>query len=58
MALYLGTRKSTVYLDDNIPYRLRFYKTIPVILGVLLITSDDFVLRDNTGVYLTVKESE
>lgn len=57
MALYLGNEKVKINLD-GIKYCLNLCKTIPVMVGIILLSSDDYVLKDQNGIYLTVKEGE
>lgn len=57
MALYIGTNKVKVNMND-VKYRLNLYSTTPIINGVKLLSSDNYVLKDKNGKYLTAKEGE
>ena len=57
MALYLGNDKITINLNGII-YLLNIYNTELILNGILLLSSDDYVLRDINGLYLTAKEAE
>ena len=57
MALYLGNDKVSINLN-NIMYLLNIYSTELIINGILLLSSDDYILRDINGLYLTAKEAE
>lgn len=57
MALYLGSDKVKIYLDDVL-YRLNLYSTTPIVDVIRLLSSDNYILRDKNGLYLIPKESE
>lgn len=57
MALYLGGNKVKINLD-GVTYCLNLFSTTPIINGVLLLSSDGYILKDLNEVYLTSKESE
>lgn len=57
MALYLGSEKIKINLD-NVIYYLNLYSTTPIADGVRLLSFDNYILKDNNGLYLTVKESD
>lgn len=57
MALYLGNDKVSINLN-NIMYLLNIYSSELIINGILLLSSDDYILRDCNGLYLTAKEAE
>lgn len=55
MALYLGSsEKLKVNLDGAICC-LNLFSTTPITNGVRLITSDNYILKDSNGIYLTTK---
>lgn len=57
MALYLG--KDAVKINLNgIVYSLNLFSSNPILNGVLLLSSEGYILRDSNGLYLTTKESE
>ena len=57
MALYLGNNKVKINLNNTI-YRLNLYSTSIITNGIILLSSDDYILKDLNGLYLTSKESE
>lgn len=57
MALYLGNDKVKINLD-SIVYNLNLYSATPITNGVILLSSDNYILKDSNGLYLTTKESE
>jgi hypothetical protein len=57
MALYFGGSKRKIYLN-NILFNLNIYSSMPIIIGILLKSSNDYILKDSNGLYLTAKESE
>ena len=57
MALYLGRDKVKINLN-GVAYCLNLFSTAPITNGVLLLSSDDYILQDFNGIYLTSKESE
>lgn len=57
MALYLGSRPSKINLN-NATYCLKLFTSIAILNGIQLLTSENYILRDSNGLYLTSKESE
>jgi hypothetical protein len=57
MALYLGNEKLKIVLD-NVVYCLNLFSEIPIINGIMLLSSDNCTLTDINGLILTVKEYE
>lgn len=58
MALYLGSSdKLKLYWDDTL-YRFNLFTKTPITNGIRLLSFDNFILKDSSGLYLTVKESE
>lgn len=57
MSLYLGSDKVKINLDGII-YHLNLVATTPSIIGVKLLSSDNYILKDSNGLYLTAKEGE
>ena len=58
MALYLGKGEKLIINVNNGVYCLNIFSPRPVVNGVLLKSSDDYILKDSKGLYLTVKENE
>lgn len=57
MALYLGSEKVKIILN-NVVYNLNLYSEKPIYNGILLLSSDGYVLKDINELYLTAKEDE
>ena len=57
MALYIGSSKVKI-ITDNVAYKLNLYSSIPITNGILLKTSDDYILKYSNGLYITTKEDE
>ena len=58
MALYLGSSQELKVNLDGVVYRFNLYVETPITNGVRLLSSDDYILKDSNGIYLTSKESE
>ena len=58
MALYLGSSKKLKINSNNSLYRFNLFTKTPMTNGVRLLSSDGYTLKDNKGLYLTVKEVE
>lgn len=58
MAIYLGNNKLKLNLN-NIKYNINLYTTDTPIINVnKLLSSDNYILKDLNGLFLTVKEDE
>ena len=57
MALYLGDSKVKINLN-GIVYSLNLFSSNPILNGVVLLSSENYILKDSNGVFLTTKESE
>ena len=58
MALYLGGSEKIKISHDNTLIRFNIFTETPITNGVLLLTSDEFIIKDSDGIYMTAKESE
>jgi hypothetical protein len=58
MVLYLSDGKKYKIWIDGIAYSMNLYSATPISNDIKLLSTDNFVLTDLNGVYLTVKESE
>ena len=58
MALYLGSSEKLKVVSDNVKYGFNLYSKTPITNGIRLLSSDNYILKDSRGLYLTVKESE
>lgn len=55
MALYLGNSK--VKINSNyLKYFLNIYSSTPITNGVILKSSDNYILKDCNGLYLTASD--
>lgn len=57
MALYLGENKVKINLD-NITYYLNLFSERPITNGVRLLSSEEYILKDFNGLYLTTEEEK
>ena len=57
MALYLGAEKKKINLS-SVVYILQLLSKTPITNGIRLVSSDDHILKDLNGLYLTTKEGE
>lgn len=55
MALFLGVSQVKI-ISDNSTYTMNIPELSPSISGILLMSYDNYTLKDSNGVYLTVKE--
>lgn len=58
MALYLGGSEKLKIVLDNVTYCLNLFSEIPIINGIVLLSSDNYTLTDINGLILTAKEDE
>ena len=56
MAVYLGGSGQKINLDGK-TYCLNMFTKIIITNGELLLSSDNYILKDSNGLYLTTKES-
>lgn len=57
MALHLGSEKLRVNVNGAV-YQLNLFTTTPITNGVRLLSSENYILKDANGLYLTTKEGE
>lgn len=57
MALYLGNNKVKINLANEL-LCLIIPSSSPFVNGILLLSFDNYILKDSNGVYLTAKEEE
>lgn len=56
MPLYLGSERKKIILN-GVAYRLNLFTSSEIITnGIKLLSSENYVLKDVNGVYLTVEE--
>ena len=57
MALYLGEDKVKINLN-GVTYYINLFSETPITNGIRLLSSENYILKDSNGLYLTIKESE
>ena len=58
MALYLGSSEKLKINLDNVTYNLNLFSALSAINNIILSSSDNYILQDCNGLYLTTKESD
>jgi hypothetical protein len=58
MALYLGSSEELKINLDGVAYCVKLLLETPIENGIRLLSSEGFFLKDSSGLYLTIKESE
>ena len=59
MALYLGSSKTKLKVNLNgVAYYLNLFSKQPITNGIRMLSSENYILKDSNGLYLTIKESE
>lgn len=58
MGLYLGSSEKLNISIANTVCSLIIPSAIPILNGIMLLSSDGYILKDSTGTYLTAKEVE
>lgn len=56
MGLYLGGSNKLQIILNNKAYCLNLFSALPIIEEIVLSSSDDCLLKDFNGLYLTPKE--
>lgn len=54
MALSLGNDKVKIYLD-GILYKLNLYSATPITNGIVLLSADEYILKDLNGLFITTE---
>lgn len=57
MGLYLGANKLKI-TSANGSCRLIIPSSTPFVNGILLLSSNNYILKDSNGVYITAKEDK
>lgn len=57
MALYLGDKKIKININGVI-YKLNLYSQTLITNGIRLLSSDNYILKDSNGFYITAKDGE
>lgn len=58
MALYLGSSKKLKVYLNGVRYCLNLFSEQPITNYIRLLSTDDLILKDSNGLYLTIKEAE
>ena len=58
MALYLGNSEKLKIKINNITYNLNLFSKMPITNGIRLLSSNDCILKDCNGLYITSKEDK
>ena len=58
MALYLGSSEKLKINLNGVTYCLNLLVKTSIENGIRLLSSEGFALKDSSGLYLTIKESE
>lgn len=56
MAIYLGSNNKLKINMNGVVYHLNLYNVMPVINTIRLLSSDEYILTDSTGVFLIPKD--
>lgn len=57
MALYLGSEKLQINLVDGV-WRLAIPSPSPITNGIILVSFDNYILKDSNGLFLVAKEDK
>ena len=58
MSLYLGNSEKLKVNLNNIIYRFKLFSENPITNGIRLLSSDNYILKDSNGLYLTIKDGD
>lgn len=58
MPLYLGNSQQLKIVINGYLWDMNIYSTNVIVNGILLVSSDNYILKDTNGLYLTAKEDE
>lgn len=58
MALYLGSSEKLKININGVAYILNLISKTPITSGIKLLSSENYILKDSNGLYLTAKENE
>lgn len=56
MALYLGNSEKLKININNTICTLKLFSEVPILNGARLLSSENYILKDSNGIYITVKE--
>lgn len=58
MALYLGNSGKLKINLGGVVYRLNLFSATPIVNGIMLLSSNGYILKDSSGLYLITKDGE
>ena len=58
MSLYLGNSEKLKINLNNVIYRFMLFSKNPITNGIRLLSSDNYILKDSNGLYLTIKDGD
>ena len=58
MALYLGNSEKLKVNSDGVVYYLNLFSKTPITNGIRLLSSENCILKDSNGLYITTKEGK
>lgn len=58
MSLYLGNDGKRKVILNGVIYNFKVFYTKHIANEIRLLSSDNYILKDSNGIYLTAKESE
>lgn len=58
MALYLGNSEKLKVFSNYLVYNFNLFSEKPIINGIRLLSSDNYILKDSDGLYLIPKEDK
>lgn len=57
MGLYLGSNKQKLQINNAV-VSMHIYSSTPITNGIVLMSSNNYILKDVNGLFLTVKEDK
>ena len=58
MGLYIGSQLQKLVLNNKEVFLELYTPNFIITNGIRLLSNDNFILKDNNGLYLTIKEGE
>ena len=57
MGLYLDGSEKLKIILNGVVYKVNIYSSGTIVKGIRLLSSDNYILQDSNGVYLTVSDT-
>lgn len=57
MGLYLGSNRQKLQINNTV-VNMHIYSSTPITNGIVLMSSNNYMLKDANGLFLTVKEDK